>query len=183
MKKKPRVAGMEIEIAPSALLSFGALAAGLALFAWKGLKWRPYTAVAGGLLAALAHGGSEMVHQLGHARAARLTGYPMRGVRFWGPLATSLYPPREGMLTPETHILRALGGPLFSLILAAALGLLALLARPLGGLPLFLTLFAFLDNLLVFTLGAFLPLGFTDGSSLLTWWPQRQHGRVRVWQS
>jgi hypothetical protein len=31
-------------------------------------------------------------------------------------------------------------------------------------------LFFFLDNLLVLTLGAFVPLGFTDGSTLLRWW-------------
>jgi hypothetical protein len=30
-----------------------------------------------------------------------------------------------------------------------------------------------LDNLLVFTLGAFLPLGFTDGSTILRWWRRR----------
>ncbi len=30
-------------------------------------------------------------------------------------------------------------------------------------------LFFFLDNLLVLTLGALLPLGFTDGSTILRW--------------
>jgi hypothetical protein len=29
--------------------------------------------------------------------------------------------------------------------------------------------FFFLENLFVFTLAAFLPLGFTDGSTLLEW--------------
>ncbi|MBK7920605.1 MAG: hypothetical protein IPJ94_31005 [Chloroflexi bacterium] len=32
----------------------------------------------------------------------------------------------------------------------------------------------FLDNLLVLTLGAFLPLGFTDGSTLLRYMNQSQ---------
>jgi hypothetical protein len=45
----------------------------------------------------------------------------------------------------------------------------------------FLLLFFFLDNLLVFTLGAFLPLGFTDGSTLLRYWPQR-HENIRVYR-
>jgi hypothetical protein len=180
--KKPRLFGLEISAQPSAFLSFAALAAGLGLLAWRALKWRPATAVAGGLLAATAHTFSELWHQLGHARAAEMTGYPMQGVTFWGPLATSHYPTDEGILTPETHIQRALGGPLFSALLTAALGLLSLAAKPLGGLPLFLTVFAFLDNLLVFSLGAFLPLGFTDGSTLLTWWPQRRHGRLHISQ-
>jgi hypothetical protein len=30
-------------------------------------------------------------------------------------------------------------------------------------------LFIFLDNLLIYTLGAMLPLGFTDGSTILNW--------------
>ena len=29
------------------------------------------------------------------------------------------------------------------------------------------------ENLLVFGGGAFLPLGFNDGSTLLHWWPKR----------
>ena len=56
-------------------------------------------------------------------------------------------------------------------------GGLVLLLRPLGGLPLFLAVFSFFDNLLVFTIGALLPLGFTDGSTILTWWDQRQGNR------
>ena len=181
--KKPRLFSLEISARPSAFVSFFALAAGLGLVAWRALKWRPVTAVVGGLLAATAHTSSEFWHQLGHARAAEMTGYPMQGVKFWGPLATSIYPTDEGILTPETHIQRALGGPIVSALLTLALGLLSLATKPLGGLPLFLTVFAFLDNLLVFSLGALLPLGFTDGSTLLTWWPQRQHGRLHVSQS
>jgi hypothetical protein len=180
--KKPRLFGLEMSARPSAFLSFAALTAGLGLVAWKGWKWRPATAVVGGLLAAMAHTSSELWHQLGHARAAEMTGYPMKGVEFWGPLATSVYPANEGILTPQTHIQRALGGPIFSALLTVALGLLSLAAKPLGGLPLFLTVFAFLDNLLVFSLGALLPLGFTDGSTLLTWWPQLRHGRFHVSQ-
>lgn len=179
--KKPRLLGLEISARPSAFASAAVLAGALSLFAWRVLKWRPYTAVAGGLLATAAHSASELWHQLGHARAAQLTGFPMQGVQFWGPLATSVYPRNEGMLPPETHIQRALGGPLFSLLLTLAVGALSLLTRPWGGLPLFLTAFTFFDNLLVFTLGAFLPLGFTDGDSLRKWWPQRrQHGRVPI---
>ena len=31
------------------------------------------------------------------------------------------------------------------------------------------------DNLLVYTLGAFLPLGFTDGGALLHYWKTRKN--------
>ena len=38
-----------------------------------------------------------------------------------------------------------------------------------GGLPWWLAAFVVADNLLVFTLGALMPLGFSDGSTLLRW--------------
>ncbi len=178
--KKPRLFGLELAAKPSAFLSFAALLATAALFAWKILKWRPVTAVVGGFLVATGHVSSELWHQLGHARAAQMTGFPMKGIHFWGPLATSVYPRREGILTPEVHIQRALGGPLFSLFLAVATGLMSIPLRAWGGLPLFLTFFTFLDNLLVFTMGALLPLGFTDGDTLLMWWPQRRHAGIQI---
>lgn len=95
----------------------------------------------------------------------------MSGVTFLGPLATSRYPANEGELPAKIHIRRALGGPVASAILTILTGLL-LLAQPgaAGGVGYWLTLLTFLGNLLVFTLGAFLPLGFTDGSTLLRWW-------------
>jgi hypothetical protein len=46
-------------------------------------------------------------------------------------------------------------------------GLLAVWAYPAGGLLFYVLAFFFLDNFFVLTLGAFLPLGFTDGSTLL----------------
>ena len=172
--------GLEIRVAPSSLVTAVLAAAGIFLLLHKAFKWRPWTAVTGGILATAIHYLSEQWHQMGHARAAKQTGFPMKGVTYVGPLAISVYPENEGLLPAETHIQRALGGPIFSLLLTLATGLVALLFRPIGGLPLFLAVFSFLDNLLVFTIGALLPLGFTDGSTLLTWWDQRNGGRLRV---
>ncbi|MCP4424315.1 MAG: hypothetical protein GY803_07490 [Chloroflexi bacterium] len=59
------------------------------------------------------------------------------------------------------------------MLMSAAAGLVWWGIRPLGGPIYYLSLFFFLDNLLVFTLGAFLPLGFTDGSTLIRYWPHR----------
>ncbi len=126
-------------------------------------------ALPGGLLGVVTHWGAAHIHQSGHAWAARRTGYPMRGVRFRGLLAASLYPREEGSLPAAIHIRRAIGGPLISASAAILLGALAILLRPVGGLLWWLTLFASLDNFLVFSIGALLPLGFTDGSTILTW--------------
>ena len=97
----------------------------------------------------------------------------MTGIRLWWLLGFSLYPPDEGPLPAAVHIRRALGGPAASVLLTLVAGLIAVAVRPLGGAAWWVALFFFLDNLLVFTLGAFLPLGFTDGSTLLRWWGQR----------
>ncbi|MBW7885798.1 MAG: hypothetical protein H3C34_24840, partial [Caldilineaceae bacterium] len=39
-----------------------------------------------------------------------------------------------------------------------------------GGVGWWLLVFLAVDNLVVLGLGAFLPLGFTDGSTILNWW-------------
>ncbi|HTP10251.1 MAG TPA: hypothetical protein VMP08_18485, partial [Anaerolineae bacterium] len=74
------------------------------------------SALLGGLIVVVLHWFTDLVHQLGHAWAARRTGYPMIGIRFgtYGVLSTSLYPPDEPPLPARIHIRRAIGGPIFS---------------------------------------------------------------------
>lgn len=127
-------------------------------------------AIAGGFLGAIFHILGELVHQFGHAFAARRTGYPMQGVRLWFVLGLSIYPKDEPPLLGSIHIRRALGGPIGSGLFTIVLAVLALLLRPWDQTPGWIAAFVALDNLLVFTLGALLPLGFTDGSTLLRWW-------------
>ncbi len=167
-----RLVGLEISAMPSAFLGSLALWLVLSGIAIGLLNLLPAEAFIAALIASALHWLSETLHQLGHARAARRTGYPMIGIRFWGILSTSVYPPDEPALPAATHIRRALGGPLMSaaVTLAAAVILLALNLAAVDGAPWWLALLFFLENLLVFTLGSFLPLNFTDGSTLLHWW-------------
>jgi hypothetical protein len=168
-----RLAGLTLTAAPSAPV--GSLALWLALsalaFFWRRLPLG--AAVLGGLLAVCLHWLGGTLHQLGHAWAARRTGHPMQGIRYWSVLDSSIYPEDEGELPARVHIRRALGGPTISLVTCLAAGVLAALLFPLGGLARFLSLFALIDYLGVFTLGALLPLGFTDGSTLLHWFSRR----------
>jgi Zn-dependent protease len=168
---------LEISMLPSAALTALLLWALFSLVGVKFLKMRPEKAVAGGLLATFLHFFSEWWHQMGHAKAAEQTGYPMKGMVFWGPLATSKYPANEGLLSPDTHIQRALGGPIFSLTLAALTGILALMLRPFGGPAFLLALYTAADNFFVFTIGALTPLGFTDGSTILEWFGNSRGSR------
>jgi hypothetical protein len=164
------LAGLALSAAPSALA--GALALwgvlGVLGYAWLGLP--PGQAVLGGLLAVVLHWLGEIVHQLGHAWAARMAGHPMIGVRYWLVLGSSIYPQDEGDLPGRVHIVRALGGPVISFIAGLGACAIAALLFPVGGLARYLSLFAALDLLGVYMLGALLPLGFTDGSTLLQWW-------------
>ena len=63
-----------------------------------------------GVCFAVYHEIAQFVHQLGHALAARATGYPMTGIRYeWG-FTYSEYPPNEPPLPDNVHIQRSLGG-------------------------------------------------------------------------
>ena len=173
--KREIVLGNWFGLKISARLSAAVTAIGLALFAVV-IFWS-FAPLASGLLGGLAvvilHWFSELFHHLGHAWAARRSGFPMQGVRFWGPLAVSLYPRDEPELPAQVHIQRALGGPLASLLLSILAAGAAWWASRYGGVLWWVALVFFLDNFLVLTLGAFLPLGFTDGSTLLTWMKKR----------
>lgn len=165
-----RLAGLPLTARPSVLPATLLLWLALIILALAGLHLPLGQAVLGGLAGGVLHWLAATIHPLGHAWAARRTGYPMIGIRYWWVLDTTLYPENEPALPGRIHIRRALGGPILSLAAGLAAALLAVALFPVGGLARYLSLFFALDNLLVFGLGAFLPLGFTDGSTLLRWW-------------
>ncbi len=134
------------------------------------------SALLGGLIVVFLHWLSESFHQLGHAWAARRTGYPMTGVRFGflGVLSTALYPPDEPPLPANVHIRRALGGPTFSALLSVgAFLVLFMTIRGASAMWKFVLWFFFLENFLVLTLQVFIPLGFNDGGTSWQWMRKR----------
>lgn len=165
--KLGRLAGLHISALPSTVISAIGLWTLLTLLAAVIIPLPIDAAIVGGFIAMGLHYASDVAHQLGHAFAAKRTGYPMTGIRFWFVLSTALYPPDEPALPGRIHIHRALGGPPVSLGLGVMFGLLALMTPGLIG---WICAFLAVDNLLVLGLGAFMPLGFTDGSTLLKWW-------------
>lgn len=164
------IGGIPILARPVTLVGFLLLWLVLAGLGVLWLKFDLGTALVAGLIATLLHLVADLVHSLGHAWAAARTGYPMSAILFLGVLAATLYPKDEPALPGRIHVQRALGGPLASLILSVIAGLIALAARDLGGAVGWVTLFWFVENLFVFTLQVFIPLGFNDGSTLLKWW-------------
>lgn len=163
------IAGLRLSAQPSTIISSIVLWVILSGVAIGLLNLSPGWAIAGALVAIALHWLSVLIHQFGHALAARRAEYPMMGIEFWLLLSCSLYPKEEPALPADIHIRRALGGPIASLVFTLLAGACALALHAPGGIFWWVAFFFFLDNLLVFTLGAVLPLGFTDGSTLLYW--------------
>jgi hypothetical protein len=137
---------------------------------YAGIQWMllPVNqAVIGSLLIIVLHWFSVTFHNLGHHVAAISTGYPMIGIRYWLILGTSLYPPDEPPLPKSIHVRRVMGGPVASAILGLVAVGISYLLMPTGGVIWYVFTFIAIDNLFLLSLGAFLPLGFTDGSTLI----------------
>ncbi|MBE0672272.1 MAG: hypothetical protein IH588_16985 [Anaerolineales bacterium] len=158
--------GLRINVLPLAFGGTLILWIGFTLIAFLGFGISFGESLMMGFVAALLHWAFELTHSLGHALAARQTGYPMAGITF-GTLmffALTHYPKDEPVLPPTVHIRRALGGP----IINGLLSVVFLLLLPFwAGNWFWLGAFALFENLFVYTLQVFLPLGFNDGSTIL----------------
>jgi hypothetical protein len=167
------IAGVKITARPSAILASIALWAIATEVATTFFGASLAAGIVQGLIVTLLHWLSDLLHQLGHAIAARSTGYPMSGLRLWFLLSSGLYPLDEPELPARTHVRRALGGPIMSLIVTVIAGAIAWLMGRAGSPYTWIAVFTFLDNLLIFTIGAFAPFSFTDGGTLLRLWRER----------
>ena len=172
--RRGRLFGLQVNGTPLALVGTLLLWFLLGTAARGALALPLVQAVLAGFIGAALWWLIELVHQLGHAVAARSTGHPMAGIEFgqFALFARSIYPADEPDLPARVHIRRALGGPAASLALGAAAGLTALVV-PAHGLAWWAALYIAAVSTLVMGLGALLPLGFTDGSTLLAWWGRR----------
>lgn len=75
--------------------------------------------------------GSEWGHNLAHAAAARWVGKPMDAIRIIGGMPRVIYEDINDLtVTPRQHILRALGGPLFNLLILPVAILFRTFTRP-----------------------------------------------------
>lgn len=167
-----RLLGIQLKVRPPFFYSSLMLWLVLSVIAlW--LPLTPLEVVLFGLLGTLVHWLAELLHHLGHAIMARRVGYPMAVLIGLWFLIACLYPQDEPQLPARTHLQRAIGGPLMSLTLALLFGLLVAFWPAEKGLAYYLAWFLFIDNGLVLFLGALLPLGFTDGSTILRYWSRR----------
>lgn len=176
------ISGVEIIVLPVALIVSLVLWAVLSVIAFAALGMAPGLALLVGLVVMLLHWSSELVHHIGHANAARRTGYPMQSIKLggiYGSLALSVYPSDEPELADAIHMRRALGGPIASFLPMVVFGALALFLRgPLWWAAIFL----FAENF-IFTFQVFLPMGKlldNDGNMLYRWLRGRGKAEVSV---
>ncbi len=114
-----QVAGLEITVDRTAYRAYGimglipvvVLGGYAALFRRRDVHGRTLIALpVVGVGVAGYHALAQLVHQLGHALAARATGYPMTGMRYEHGFTYSTYPPDEPRLPATVHLLRSFGG-------------------------------------------------------------------------
>ncbi len=85
---------------------------------WLGLYWHPARGLEQGLLIGFASTilllVAEFGHPLAHIFSARFAGAPMDEVRIAADMPRTLY--KDNDVTPYSHLMRALGGPIFNVI-------------------------------------------------------------------
>lgn len=112
--------------------------------------------------------GSEWGHNLAHAAVASWISKPMDAIRItWGMPLCVYYDINDDSVTPRQHILRAIGGPLFSFILL----LISIVVRrfsPKESLSREVADVSVATNAFLSTV-SLLPLPGIDGGSLLKW--------------
>ncbi len=160
---------VKIRRTPTAI---GSLALAILMFvtAYFIIKLPLADSLIGALIGVVLHWALEFVHHLGHAFAAKRTGYPMLGVKvgLFYILMMSVYAKDEPELPPNVHIQRALGGPIFSGLLGIVFLVLVLLTRDQNDLLAWLLRLGLFESFLM-SIGALAPVRFIDGGTILYW--------------
>jgi hypothetical protein len=112
--------------------------------------------------------GSEWGHNPAHAAAAHMVGKPMDAIRItWGMPLVVYYDINDLEVTPRQHILRALGGPLFNLLVLPVALLLRQRTAP-GSAARDVADAAAATNAFLPAVGL-LPIPGIDGGPILKW--------------
>jgi hypothetical protein len=118
-----------------------------------------------GLLAMLVASFADIGHAMAHTISARLAGAPMDEILLSSGMPRTLY--ENNAVPPQTHILRSLGGPIFSLT-GFMLSLLWWRISPHGSLRHDLAEASLAGHSFIL-LGSLAPLPMVDGGIILKW--------------
>jgi hypothetical protein len=161
-----RILGTSVEITPGFFFNLAAIWSGMSwLMGVKHPTWNWPARIFSGGLSGFALVMADVGHAFAHTFSARAAGAPVDQIRLTSGMPRTIY--FDETVPPRTHILRALGGPLFS-----ALGfLLSLVLRsflPRNSIPREVADWSSIGHGLIFA-GSLAPLPIVDGGSILKW--------------
>ncbi len=112
--------------------------------------------------------GSEWVHNLAHAAAAKWVGHPVDAIRVtWGMPLLVYHDIEDPNVTPKQHIVRALGGPMINTLFFGIAALWRTCTKPKSISRDVVNAAAGMNAFLV--LGSLLPIPGIDGGAALKW--------------
>jgi Zn-dependent protease len=112
--------------------------------------------------------GSEWCHNLAHAAAAKMVGHPADAIRItWGMPLLVYHDIEDPDVTPRTHLVRALGGPLINTIFWGTAFVLSRLVEPESVARDIVNAARGMNAFLV--LAGMLPIPGIDGGVVLKW--------------
>jgi Zn-dependent protease len=131
-------------------------------------EWSRNKKIAAGGLSALILFASEWCHNLAHTAVAQRIGKPVDAIRIlWGTPTLIYYDINDREVSPQQHILRASGGPIFNACMVPLCWLARRFTRQ-GSLANHVANFALGANLFISTV-ALLPIPGIDGGPILKW--------------
>lgn len=162
----PHILGVSLEISPGFITNLVALWTGMSWY--MGVKhphWDSFKRIFGGALSALALIAADVGHAFAHTFSARAAGAPMDQIKLSSGMPRTIY--FDQGVPPRAHILRALGGPLYSALgLATSFALGSLLPRK--SMAREVVGWSIIGHGLILA-GSLAPIPIVDGGSILKW--------------
>lgn len=118
-----------------------------------------------GLFTTIAYVICDITHYGGHIYSSRVANAPVDQVHFGAPMPMTIY--NNNDVSPEAHKLRAIGGPIASLLMLLILLFLRAFTAPNTMLREFFNIQSWVHGILGF--GSLAPIPFVDGGSILKW--------------
>jgi len=155
-----------VEVAPGFFFNLLAIWAGMSwLMGSKHPGWDWPTRILSGAFSGFALVVADFGHALAHIISARAAGAPMDQIQLTSGMPRTLYLDED--VPPRAHIMRALGGPLFSL-LGLVISLVVRSLFPRNSPAREVADWSSIGHALIFT-GSLAPLPVVDGGSMLKW--------------
>jgi len=164
--RPPRLLATPLEVAPGFYFNLIAIWAGMSwLMGVKHPSWAWPKRIFSGALAGSALIFADVGHAFAHTFSARAAGAPVDQIQLSSGMPRTIY--FDQSVTPRTHILRALGGPLFSAF-GLVMSLVLRLLIPRNSISFEVAEWSSVGHGLIFA-GSLAPLPVVDGGSILKW--------------